>query len=569
MSVAYRDFFVTNLAEAHRKGQLVLFVGAGVSKAAGLPGLPDILNELSKHFYVYKGEGMDFTLYTQHCANEGQEASVKLCICNYLKDKMPTRHDLIDKIVKLNFRTIWSTNYDSLIEDCHKEKRRRLSPIKDERDLISARGTHAGVLYKIHGDIDSPADIVITKSDFENFNKPLMLSFLKRDLITLPFLFIGYSFDDNLILRQIAEIRKCMGGLLQKHYAIFKREKSKSTRVAPESGSEKLPDSTKTQPSGGDPVETVRCAINETIHAIGNAQRAIRKANDSANEAKAALNSIRPENPKHTTWLPDEENDPQTLFIKDLKYRYGIESLLVDHFDDIPQVLEEIYAESTAKNVFISGSFYQMDSKSFAFADELSAQLTRALLEEGYNIYTGIGKGLGALITGYAHEYLATHEISTYEANKRLVMRPYPFHLKLTESQKEEFRKHMQSDCSAAIFLFGQSKGTSEKKKYAKSSDLSDHYSEGVFQEFCIADAEHRLVIPVPETGYEASIIYTKMYTKSKRDTNRYSYFNFSEFSPERPYGYKTLSDEERARRIVRSIIKLLNEASQNRKVQI
>lgn len=553
MGDSYREFFVENLAEAHRKGELALFVGAGVSKAAGLPGLPDILNELSKRFFVYKGEGMDFTLYTQHCANEGQEASVKLCICNYLKEKEPTNRDLIDKIVKLNFRTIWSTNYDSLIEDCHKEKHVRLSPIKNERDLISARGSHAGILYKIHGDIDSPADIVITKSDFEDFNKPLMLSFLKRDLITVPFLFIGYSFDDNLILRQIAEVRKCMGGLLQKHYAIFRREIPKTDSVTSTSKSAKGETS---QANKASSVVDSPSRTAETVH--------MQTSGKTPHEAQSLHEAQCQSTPRKT----NEASDPQTLFIKDLKHRYGIESLLVDEFSDIPKVLEEIYAKSTAKNVFISGSFYQMDSKSFAFADELSAQLTRALLEEGYNIYTGIGKGLGALITGYAHEYLATHEISTYEANKRLVMRPYPFHLKLTEFQKEEFRKHMQSDCSAAIFLFGQSKGTSERKeKYAKSSDMSGHYSEGVFQEFCIADAEHRLVIPVPETGYEASIIYTKMYTKSKRDTNRYSYFNFSEFSPERPYGYKALSDEERARRIVRSIIKLLNEASQNRKV--
>jgi hypothetical protein len=49
-----------------------------------------------------------------------------------------------------------------------------------------------------------------------------MLNFLKKELITNTFLFLGYSFKDNLVKKALSDIRKLLGNSLPNHYAILR-----------------------------------------------------------------------------------------------------------------------------------------------------------------------------------------------------------------------------------------------------------------------------------------------------------------------------------------------------------
>ena len=75
------------------------------------------------------------------------------------------------------------------------------------------------------------------------------------------------------------------------------------------------------------------------------------------------------------------------------------------------------------------------------FADILSKTLAIRLLEDGKRISTGVGRKLGTYITGYAHQYLA--EKSIRNTHRYLSMRPFPFHLDLTDEDKVVYRKLM------------------------------------------------------------------------------------------------------------------------------
>ena len=136
------------------------------------------------------------------------------------------------------------------------------------------------------------------------------------------------------------------------------------------------------------------------------------------------------------------------------------------------------------------------------------------MLSNEYRIATGVGKHLGTFITGYAHQYLAEHQI--INPNYYLSMRPFPFHLNLDEEDKIQYRKIMQADCSAAIFMFGQSKGTELKGGYSKTG----HYSEGVYMEYTLAKKAGLMIIPVGSTGYESEIIWNEV----KTNINQYYY---------------------------------------------
>ena len=122
-------------------------------------------------------------------------------------------------------------------------------------------------------------------------------------------------------------------------------------------------------------------------------------------------------------------------------------------------------------------------------------------------------------------------------------MRPFPFHLELTDTQKEDYRTYMLHDCKSAIFLFGQSEHTALNGGF----DKTHHYSYGVYQEFLIAQKHGLTVIPVGSTGYEAEVIWQEV----KNNINKYYYLSKK---------IDALKTETNPARLSRIIVSILNQ---------
>lgn len=431
--------FVNQVSEQHRKGQLVLFAGAGVSMSTGLPGLNDILTRLSEEFNIQLNGNIDFSLFTQHCANKyDDKIIVKHSIRKYLvaayekmkKDGVITPQ-LLDEIRRLRFRSIWTTNYDSLLEDCHKQENLDISSIYQEKYLTTVRESKGGVVYKLHGDLADCNNIVITKSDFEEYNKPLMLTFLRRELVSNPFLFIGYSFSDHVILNQLAENRKSLEELFQKHYAILLRD--------------------------------------------------------------------------------NENSFEQSLFVQDLRKRYGIETLIVENGEGVTAVLSKIYRKSIANNIFISGSIHDAaDISKMNFINELSKIIAYKLLDKDYNIHTGMGKGFGTVIAGYVHKYMAEHGITAWMSNNRLVVKcGEVLEENKEESESDSLRQSMWSDCECIIIFFEKDidKDTLHDKE-ALGHFLSKKQLSGTHREYLLAKSQDMMIIPIRYERTECQNIF-------------------------------------------------------------
>ena len=78
-------------------------------------------------------------------------------------------------------------------------------------------------IYKMNGDISDPVNMILTKNDYEHYLKkhPLFLTFLKKELVSNTFLFIGYSFSDALVLDCLSSISEFLGDVVGYHYAIM------------------------------------------------------------------------------------------------------------------------------------------------------------------------------------------------------------------------------------------------------------------------------------------------------------------------------------------------------------
>ncbi|WP_324651021.1 SIR2 family protein [Georgenia sp. H159] len=191
------------LAGRARCGELALFIGAGVSMAAGLPSwealistiaerhdidLDDVPSALDRAELLRRELGEDFG---DAVAQESSRVS-----------RYAITHSLL---AALGCREVVTTNYDALYE-------------KAVRD-ISGTGpvpvlpydeprSDSPWLLKMHGDVNDPASIVLTRSDFVRYDsrsRP-MGSVVQSLMLTRHLLVVGASLTDDNFLRLAHEV---------------------------------------------------------------------------------------------------------------------------------------------------------------------------------------------------------------------------------------------------------------------------------------------------------------------------------------------------------------------------
>ncbi len=127
-------------------------------------------------------------------------------------------------IASLGLHSLWTTNYDSLIEAAYIKARKMLDVKTTVSNLSQTLRGRDAVLYKMHGDKSQPQDAVLTKGDYETYNekRSAFSTILKAELIERTFVFIGFSFTDPNIDYILARVRELLGGEQRDHFCIMK-----------------------------------------------------------------------------------------------------------------------------------------------------------------------------------------------------------------------------------------------------------------------------------------------------------------------------------------------------------
>lgn len=200
------------LFELIRTEEVVLWAGSGLSCYAGYPSG----NELKEIILNKIPKPEDYQLSLESSLMEVSEQFVKICqiknplnriLQDIFKKKPLTTHihDVISKIP--HFKTIITTNYDTLFEDAYKGEVNVL--VTDYH--LPYRNKSKVDIFKIHGCINILEKIIITKTDYKNFfvdnsDQTQYWTYVKGQAITKPIIFIGYGLNDdnvNVILDKI------------------------------------------------------------------------------------------------------------------------------------------------------------------------------------------------------------------------------------------------------------------------------------------------------------------------------------------------------------------------------
>jgi hypothetical protein len=102
-------------------------------------------------------------------------------------------------LVRLDLPLLFTTNYDELIEAAYQQATLPLRVSVSEAQFLARRTEKpARHLVKLHGSIDQPDTIVLTRSDYAQarFERKEMFSYLRGEMAETAFLFVGFSLSD-------------------------------------------------------------------------------------------------------------------------------------------------------------------------------------------------------------------------------------------------------------------------------------------------------------------------------------------------------------------------------------
>ena len=152
----------------------------------------------------------------------------------------PAKMDDHEALAKIpHFHNIFTTNYDTLLEDSYATNVRQV--IRKDTDCAYIDETKPVRIFKIHGDFVNQDFVVITSRDYKDYftnqHNPLMWDYVKQEFLTKHILFIGYSLADDNIIQIIRNISKAVNRNQKEMYLIApginksKRKQLKNLRV--------------------------------------------------------------------------------------------------------------------------------------------------------------------------------------------------------------------------------------------------------------------------------------------------------------------------------------------------
>ena len=198
-----------------RQTKVSLFIGAGFSIEANAPSVSKLKSLVLSEFdndeqrKAHEDDGLaELTEFFVEKVCSGSRNEL-ISIMKQAFEFTPTCMDDHNMLAAIpHFNRIFTTNYDTLLEDSYPESERDVVR-NDENCAYMNKPT---AIFKIHGDFIFPDSVVITTNDYNQFKKnrpnPSMWKLVETEFLTKNILFIGYSLEDNNILDIIKTISK-------------------------------------------------------------------------------------------------------------------------------------------------------------------------------------------------------------------------------------------------------------------------------------------------------------------------------------------------------------------------
>jgi Sir2- and TIR-associating SLOG family/SIR2-like domain len=194
----------------------------------------------------------------------------------------------------------------------------------------------------------------------------------------------------------------------------------------------------------------------------------------------------------------------QHYFIRDLK-RFGIQTVLVDQYAEITELLEQLSASYKRSSIFVSGAAVDYGAWGQVKTESFIHDLSKAIAAHGNRIVTGFGAGIGSAVINGALTHLSAAGKAV--SDEDIVMRPFPQvatgGVSLT-GLWTEYRKAMIGYAGIAIFVFGN----------RRDSSGAITSSSGMKEEFDLCVNAGVKLIPIGATGFVAGELWKEVFDR-------------------------------------------------------
>lgn len=286
---AKKDF-----VKALNDGTASVFLGAGMSSQAGYPTWKELVHELAGDLGLDSTKETDLAGLVQYYLNKRGTSRTRLS--QVIQREFGRHRDIPNShriISRLPIRTVWTTNYDQLMERAWELSGKRVVTKFEDAHLSVPDPALSHTIFKMHGTVQDAPNVVIARDDYDLYRKrrPAFLTHLASELVSKRFLFLGLSFTDPNLLALFSWLREHFSISLPLHYGILKRPQRHE--FSGRNGS---------------------AEFNYQVNRFG-------------------------------------------LWTDDMERRYGIEPIIVDSFPEIETVLGDIETTYSRRSVFVSGSY--------------------------------------------------------------------------------------------------------------------------------------------------------------------------------------------------------------------
>ena len=210
------------LVASYRERNVILFVGAGVSKNLGLPTWSELIEhiaaELGYDAEIYKSFGNDLALAEYYRVKTGSIGPLRSWMdTNWHSANVDLQGSEIHKLIAdSKFPIVYTTNYDRWLEKSYELYEKEYTKIAGVSDIAKIKDGVTQVI-KFHGDFDNDETIVLDESSYYErleFESPLDIK-LRSDVLGKSVLFIGYSLTDvnlRFLFYKLAKLWKSNNG---------------------------------------------------------------------------------------------------------------------------------------------------------------------------------------------------------------------------------------------------------------------------------------------------------------------------------------------------------------------
>lgn len=246
------DPILLEIKKHYKEERLIPFIGSGFSKPLALPDWKELIGQIAHKIdiepdlFVLHGSYPQLLDYIrQKDQKVWREFLHQIKVSFDSLESSAKRKSSLTHIAlsELDFRTIYTTNYDLHIEKALEDRGKEvntLSTFNDFAQIVNKKA--ASEIVKFHGTLEVDDSMILTETQY--FNRMALEEAvdvrLRSDILSNSFLFIGYSFSDPNIryiwykIKKLKEQQNPNGSinLRKSYYVTFGNQPIQETLLA-------------------------------------------------------------------------------------------------------------------------------------------------------------------------------------------------------------------------------------------------------------------------------------------------------------------------------------------------